>query len=174
MRTATRVTIWLTAVAGLTAGILVMAAGAGASVSFNLQSRTGFIDRGDVIAAAGKRALIANPLVSYQVVQPFTETCTWPDGTSVKATGSDLFFLLFQAETRYALGSDQITGYLLSPTDIIDGETSDPAENRALCWAARGLTDDGSQITQSYAFGPRVSTLTFFGSNGGVSLPFHS
>jgi hypothetical protein len=171
MGTGTRVTIWLTAAAGLTAGILVMAAGAGASVSFNPQTRTGFIGRGDVIAAAGKGALIANPLVSYQVVRPFTETCTWPDGTSVQASGSDLFFLLFQAEARYAPGSRQITGYALSPADIIDGETSDPSEDLALCWQARGLPNDGSNVTQTFAYGPSVTTLTFFGPNGGVPLP---
>lgn len=174
MRRARRMKIWLTVVAVVTAVALGTATAAGASATFNPQTRTGFISRGDVIAAAGKDALVTNPMVSYKVTQPFTETCTWPDGTSVQASGSHFLFILFQAETRYAPGSDKITGFTLSPTDIIDGQTSDPGEDRALCWAARGIPDDGSQIVQTYDFGPSTATLTFFGSTGPVELPFTS
>ena len=174
MSTASRVKIWLTTVVGTTAVALGIAAAAGASATLNPQTRTGFIRRGNVIAAAGKDALVANPMVSYEVNQPFTETCTWPDGTSVQASGSHFLFVLFQAETRYATGSDRITEYTLSPNDIVDGQTSDPEEDRALCWAALGQSDDGSPITQTYDFGPTVSTLTFFGPNGGVQLPFRT
>jgi hypothetical protein len=174
MGMARRIKIWLIAAASVTAVALATAAGAGAMASFNLQTRTGFISRGDVVAAAGKRALQANPLISYVTTQSFTETCTWSDGTSVQASGSHFLFLLFQAETTYAPGSSTIVGYRISPSDIIDGDTSDPDEDRALCWAARGLPDDGSQITQTYVYGPTVSRLTFFGPNGGVELPFHS
>jgi hypothetical protein len=169
-----RTTIWLVALAGLTAIGLATAAGAGAAASFNPQTRTGFISRGDVIATAGKGALIANPMVSYQTTQSFTETCTWSDGTSVQVSGSHFLFLLFQAETERSPGNGTITGYRLSPSDIVDGQTSDPSEDRALCWHARGLPDDGSAITQTYALGRSVSTLTFFGPSGGVALGFRS
>jgi hypothetical protein len=171
MRQTRRVRRWLIAVAGVTAAALATATAAGATVSFNPQTRTGFIGRGDVIGTAGKNALVANPLVAYNFTQSFTETCTWSDGTSVQASGSHFLFLLFQAETRYASGSNKITGYTLSPADVIDGLTSDAAQDRALCWAARGLPDDGSTITQTYDLAPAVRTLTFFGPPGPVVFP---
>jgi hypothetical protein len=167
---ANTVKVRLTAIAGLTAVTLATAAAAGASATFNPQTRTGFISRGDVISAGGKSALVANPMVSYETTQSFTETCTWSDGSSVQASGSHFLFLLFQAETRRARGNGNITGYTLSPSDIVDGQTGDPGEDRGLCWAARGVADDGSPITQTFSFGPRVSTLTFFGPNGGFRV----
>jgi hypothetical protein len=174
MGMARRIKVWLIAAAAVTAVALTTAAAASARATFNVQTRTGFISRGDVVSAAGKGALQANPMISYVSTQSFTETCTFSDGTSVQAQGSTFFFLLFQAETRHAPGSSTVIGYTISPADIVDGETSDPGEARALCWAARGLPEDGSQITQTFDFGPKVSTLTFFGPNGGVELPFHS
>ena len=174
MGTARRARVWLIAAASVTAVALATAAGAGAAASFNVQTRTGFISRGDVLTAGGKAALVSNPMVAYQTTQSFTETCTWANGTSVQANGSHFLFLLFQAETRYAPGSNTITGYAISPSDIVDGQTNDAGEDRALCWQARGLPDNGSQITQTFAFGPTVRTLTFFGPNGGVELPFSS
>src|SRR5438876_3923383 len=98
MGRARRLRVWLIGVVSMTAVALATAAGAGATVSFSPQTRTGFIGRGDVIAAAGKDALVANPMVAYNVTQTFTETCTWSDGTSVQASGSHFLFLLFQAE----------------------------------------------------------------------------
>jgi hypothetical protein len=174
MGTARRLKVWLIAAASVTAVALATAAGAGAKASFSVQTRTGFISRGDVLTAGGKGALVADPLVAYQTTQSFTETCTWTNGTSVQASGSHFLFLLFQAETRYAPGSNKIIGYTISPSDIVDGQTNDAGEDRALCWAARGLSDDGSQITQTFAFGPTVRTLTLFGPSGGVELPFSS
>jgi hypothetical protein len=170
MGTARRVTGWSIAVAGVTAVVLATASGAAASAHFNFQTRTGFISRGTAIAAVGKAGLVANPMVAYQETQNFTETCTWADGTSVQASGSHFLFLLFQAETRYAGNSGKIKGYRFSPADIVDGETSDPGEDRALCWAARGLPDDGSAITQTYQLGPEVETLSL----NGVDVRFHS
>jgi hypothetical protein len=171
-----RAKLWLGVVLGLTAVAVVLATatGAGAAASFNPQARTGFISRGDVMAAGGAGALVADPLIAYQTTQTFTETCTWTNGTSVQASGSHFLFLLFQAETRYAAGSQTITGYRISPADIIDGQTSDAGEDRALCFAARGMPDDGSAITQTFSFGRLVETLTFFGPSGAVALPFHS
>jgi hypothetical protein len=174
MGMARRIKVWLIAAAAVAAVALTTAAGASAMASFNVQTRTGFISRGDVVAAAGKGALQANPMISYLSTRSFVETCTFSDGTSVQANGSDFIFLLFQAETRSAPGTGTIIGYRISPADIVDGETSEPGEDRALCWAARGLPDDGSQITQTFDFGPTLSTLTYFGPSGGVALPFHS
>jgi hypothetical protein len=154
--------------------LLATAAGAGAAASFNPETRTGFISRGDVVSVAGAGALVADPLVAYNASQTFTETCTFADGFSVQASGSHFVFLLFQAETRYAPGNGRIAGYRISPSDIVDGQTSDPDEDRALCWAARDLPDDGSAITQTYTFGRQVKSLTFFGPSGAVALPFHS
>lgn len=174
MVTQRRAKLWLSAFVGMTAVALATATGAGAAASFNPQARTGFISRGDVMAAGGAGALVADPLVAYQTTQTFTETCTWTNGTSVQASGSHFLFLLFQAETRHAPGSQTITGYAISPADIVDGQTNDAGEDRALCWAARGLPDDGSAITQTFSFGRLVKTLTFFGPSGAVALPFHS
>jgi hypothetical protein len=169
-----RAKLWLSAFLGMTAVVLATAAGAGAAASFNPQTRTGFISRGDVMAVGGAGALVADPLIAYQTTQTFTETCTWANGTSVQASGSHFLFLLFQAETRYAPGSHTIIGYTISPADIIDGQTNEPGEDRALCFAARGVPDDGSAITQTFSFGPVVKTLTYFGPSGAVALPFHS
>jgi hypothetical protein len=159
---------------GLIAALLATATGARAAATFNLQTRTGFISRGDVMAAAGARALVADPLVAYNISQAFTETCTFTDGFSVQASGSHFLFLLFQAETRYAPGSRTITGYTISPNDIIDGDTNQADEDRDLCWHARGIPDDGSPVTQTYTFGPQIQSLTFSGPGVAVALPFHS
>jgi hypothetical protein len=174
MGTARRLKVWLIAAASVTVLALAIAAGAEAKASFSVQTRTGFISRGDVLSAGGKGALVADPLVAYQSTQSFTETCTWVNGTSVQASGSQFLFLLFQAETRYAPGSHKIIGYAISPSDIVDGQTNEAGEDRALCWEARGLPDDGSQITQTFAFGPKVTSLTLFGANSAVELPFSS
>jgi len=168
-----RAKIWVSALVGMTAVALATATGAGAAASFNLQTRTGFISRGDVVSAGGANALVANPLVAYDTTQAFTETCTWTNGVSVQASGTHFLFLLFQAEARYAPGSQTITDYTISPADILDGETN-PTSDRSLCFAVRGIADDGSSVTQTYSFGPRVTTLTFSGGGVGVALPFHS
>lgn len=174
MATQRRAKILLLVSLGLTAVVLATATGAGAAASFNPQTRTGFISRGDVVAAAGARALVADPLVAFNFSQAFTETCTWTDGFSTQVSGSHFLFLLFQAETRYAPGSHTITGYRISPADIIDGDTNQADEDRDLCLHARGVSDDGSPITQTYTFGPQVKTLTFFAPGTAVALPFHS
>lgn len=173
MATQVRAKVWLSAVVGMTVVALVTAAGAGAAASFNPQTRTGFISRGEVMSSGGAGALVANPTIAYQSTQAFTETCTWSNGVSVQASGSHFLFLLFQAETRYAPGNGTITGYSISPSDLIDGETN-PTDDRSLCFAARGIPDDGSAITQSFSFGPRVTTLTLFAPSGAVALPFHA
>jgi hypothetical protein len=169
-----RAKIGLIASLGVTALLLATATGAGAAASFNPLTRTGFISRGDVTAAAGARALVADPIVAYNFSQAFTETCTFTDGSSVQASGTHFVFLLFQAETRYAPGSRRITGYTISPADVIDGDTNQPDEDRDLCWQARGVPDDGSPITQTYRLGQQVKTLTFSGPGIAFALPFHS
>lgn len=172
MVTGRRAKVWLIATAAISAVALAMSSGAEAAASFNPQTRTGSISRGDVVAAAGAGALVANPMVVYRTTQAFTETCTWADGVSVQTSGNHFLFLLFQAETRYAPGSQAITGYVVSPSDLVDGETN-PTDDRSLCFAARGTADDGSSITQTYSFGPKITTLTLFGPSGAVALPFH-
>ena len=172
MVTARRAKVWLIATAGMSAVALATSAGAHAAASFNPQTRTGSISRGDVVAAAGAGALVANPMVAYQTTQAFTETCTWASGVSVQVSGSHFLFLLFQAETRYAPGSQTITSYTILPSDLVDGETN-PTDDRSLCFAARGIPDDGSSITQTYSFGPKITTLTFFSPSGAVAVPFH-
>jgi hypothetical protein len=127
-----------------------------------------------VVSAGGASALAANPFVTYKQTQAFTETCTWTNGVSVQASGSHFFFLVFQAETRYAPGSNNITGYSISPSDIVDGGDDQFDGGRSLCFHARGIPDDGSSITQTFSLGPKITTLTFFGPSGSVELPFHS
>jgi hypothetical protein len=165
-----RAKLWLSAFIGMTALALGIAGTARASASFNTDTRSGFVSRGDVIAAGGKDALVANPFVVYNAIHPFTETCTWPNGTSVQASGHSFLFLLYQAETMYAPGSGTITGYTFSLHDLIDGETDPVDPTRAACFAARGLHDDGSAITQALQWGPVVRTLTL----NATVLPFHS
>jgi len=171
-----RAKLWLSAFVGMTAVALTAASGAGAA-SFNPQTRTGFISRGDVMSTGGARALVANPFVAYLDTQAFTETCTWANGVSVQASGTHFLFLLFQAEARYAPGNGNITGYTISPSDIADGGTT-PIDDRTLCFDVRsaelGIPPDGSSVTQTYSFGPRVKTLTFFGGGVAVALPFQS
>jgi hypothetical protein len=168
-----RAKVWLSAFVGIATVALATAASAGAAASFNPRTRTGFISRGEVMSAGGAGALVANPMVAYRTTQAFTEKCTWANGTSVEARGTHVLFLLFQAETRYAHGKQRITGYSISPADLVDGETN-PTDDRSLCFAARGIPDDGSAITQKYSFRPQVKTLTYFGPRGAIALPFHS
>lgn len=174
MATHRRAKIGLIASLGMIAVLLATATGAGASASFNPQTRTGFISRGDVVAAAGTSALVADPIVAYNFSQAFTETCTFTDGFSLQVSGTHFLFLLFQAVTRYAPGSRTIIGYTISPADIIDGDTNQPDEDRDLCWQARGIPDDGSPISQTYTFGPQMKSLTFSGPGIAFALPFRS
>lgn len=168
-----RARVWLGAFAGITAVMLATASGAGAAANFNPLSRTGFISRGQVVSAGGAGALVANPVVAYDTSQNFTETCTWANGVSVQASGTHFLLLVFQPEARYAPDNGNITGYSISPSDLIFGDTT-PISDRSLCFHVRGIADDGSSITQTYSFGPRITTLTFFGPSGSFELPFHS
>jgi hypothetical protein len=71
-------------------------------------------------------------------------------------------------------GNGTITGYFISPGDLIDGDTTPhgPPDLTALCWEARGVTSNGTAVTADIASLPSTSTLTFFGGTGPLNLGF--
>jgi hypothetical protein len=158
------------AVAG---AILAFSAGtAAAKANYDVASQSGFISRGDVIAAGGKDALVANPVIRFTAETRMRLTCTWPDSTQSSTTLETTVLVLFHAETRTA-GNGTITGYFLSRADVFDSEIFPPFENdRATCFSLRGLTDNGSPVQTDTALLGTTSELTFFGPSGPFDLSF--
>jgi hypothetical protein len=153
--------------AAVAACLLLVAIGAGKSTAANFDpaSQSGFISRGDVIAAGGKGALIANPVVTYTLTMRSQLTCTWPDSTQRSTTLTSYLFRNFRADTRYA-GNGTITGYFLSQSNEFDSDIEPPFFNEeAICWSLLGLPD-GGPVQMSDAVLPSSSSLTFFGPNG--------
>jgi hypothetical protein len=150
---------------------LVGAGAASATVRYDPSTQSGFIGRGDVIAAAGKDALIPDPVVLFASSTHYTLTCTWPDQTQRRATIERTTFVLFRAATRYAPGSGTITGYSLTPGNIFDGGVSPPAPDSVICWSLLGQADNGTAVDLQYENTSVVEALTYFGPNP-VQLPF--
>lgn len=162
--------LWGTTSVGLLLLALSAASAAGAAVSYDPSSNSAFISRGDVIASAGKSALIENPVVAFQSTTDYTLTCTWPDQAQRSVNLERSFYVLHRAQTRYAPGSGTITGYSLSGDTIFDGGSSPPVPDIVICWALLGQADDGTAVDLQYQNVSRVDTLTFFGPNGAIQL----
>jgi hypothetical protein len=150
---------------------LVGAGAASATVRYDPSTQSGFIGRGDVIAAAGKNALVPDPVVLYTSSTQYTLTCTWPDQTQRRVTIQRTNFVLFHAVTRYAPGSGTITGYSLAHDNIFDGGISPPFPDSVICWSLLGRSDDGTAVDLQYDNPSVVEALTYFGPNP-VQLPF--
>jgi hypothetical protein len=145
--------------------LLAIAAGTSAAANFDPVSQSGFISRGDVIAAGGKGALIPNPVVTYTLTVRNALTCTWPNSTQRSTTLTSFLFRNFRADTRYA-GNGTITGYFLSQSNEFDSDIEPPFFNEeAICWSLLGLPDSGPVQTSEEPL-PSSSSLTFFGPNG--------
>lgn len=153
----------------------LLAIGAGtafAKASYDISTQSGFISRGDVIAAGGKGALIANPVIIFTQQRWFRLTCTWPDSTQLSTTTQSSLFIQYQAETRYA-GNGTITGYSFTRDDITDSQMSPPFDtSRETCWALRGLPDDGASLVTDETPLRTTSELTFAGPSGPIDLSF--
>jgi len=94
-------------------GVLALAAAsaAAASVSYDASRNAWFIGRGDVIAAAGKDALVPSGTIGVASFFDDTLRCTYSDGTQTTPTFHDVLDSIFTAEPRYAPGNNTITGY---------------------------------------------------------------
>jgi hypothetical protein len=153
----------------------LFAIGAGtalAKASYDISSQSGFISRGDVIAAGGKGALIANPVITFTQNTWYRLTCTWPDSTQLSTTTQSSLFIQYQPETRYA-GNGTITGYFLSRDDEVASQMSPPFDtSRQTCLALRGLPDNGTPIQTDATPLRTTSRLTFFGPAGPFDLDF--
>jgi hypothetical protein len=163
---------WVTITLGVGLACLVTAGVAAAKVSYDPATRAGFIGRGDVIAAAGKAGLIADPIVTFTSTTSYNLTCTWPDQTQRSADLERTLFLVYRAKARYAAGNNTITGYSLTQDAIIDGGESLPFPDSFICWALLGRSDDGTPVALQYQGVSEVETLTYFAPNGAVELPF--
>lgn len=145
---------------------------AGAKASYDIASQSGFISRGDVIAAGGKGALIPNPVVEFTMTIHTRLTCTWPDSTQRSTTMDSTLTILYRAETRFA-GNGTITGYFLSRADEFDSEIEPPFdESTEICWSLRGIADDGTPIQKDTTPLGTTTELTFFGPSGPFDLDF--
>src|SRR5262249_49687738 len=161
------------AAAAVVACLLATWAGtAGATVSYDVNSQSGFIGRGDVIAAGGKGALIANPVVRFTLEIRTHLTCTWPDSTQRSTTMESTLLILYRADTRYA-GNSTITGYLLSRSNEFDTEIIPPfVDETATCWSLLGVADNGTPVQTDTTPLGTTSELTFFGPSGPFDLGF--
>ncbi len=136
---------WLMLIAGVATLAAATAGAASATVTYDPLTDHGFIGRGDVIAYAGKAALVAAPLVSFTRQWDVTVSCEWQDGTRQQATTTLSYFILQEAVPRYAPGKDIITGYALVRL-IVDGVVPLPGWEVGACYAATGGADHGSLI----------------------------
>jgi hypothetical protein len=162
--------LWATTTVGLVLLALSATSAADAAASYDPSSNTGFISRGDVIANAGKAALIPDPVVAFESTTDYTLTCTWPDQEQRSLNLERSSFALHRAQTRYAPGSGAITGYSLSQDTIFDGGSSPPVPDVVICWSLLGRADDGTAVDLHYQNVSSVATLTFFGPNGPIQL----
>jgi hypothetical protein len=140
--------------------LLAIGAGTSTAANFDPSSQSGFISRGDVIAAGGKSALVANPVVTYTQTMRTRLTCTWPDTTQLSTTLTSRLFRNYVADTRYA-PNGTITGYFLSQANEFDSQIDPPFLNEtAICWSLRGQTDDGTPVQTSDEQISSSATLT--------------
>jgi hypothetical protein len=110
---------WLTMLVALTVALMAVGS-ASADAWFNPESGTGFIGRGDVIAYAGKDALVmpslltGTPEVTWTGWRDETATCIYDDGSTRTLTPyPTLWAKNWIPGARFAPGSDNITGYVL-------------------------------------------------------------
>jgi hypothetical protein len=88
---------------------LIGAGAAAATVTF--EQGVFSIGRGDVIAYAGKDALVEHPVVEYSVTAQGTSTCVYADGARLAVTWNSTGYWRWWAEARHAPGNGNITGY---------------------------------------------------------------
>lgn len=158
--------------AALAGCLLALGAGTSTAAGFDPSSQTGYISRGDVISAGGKGALIANPVISYTFTVRARLTCTWQDSTQLSAPMTTTVLRLYHAETRVS-GNGTITGYFISPGDLFESQITPPGfDAQEMCWAIRGVTDDGSTVDTDVTQLSTASALTFFGPTGSFNLGF--
>ena len=144
---------------------------AGAKASYDLASQSGFISRGDVIAAGGKDALVPDPTVTFTRTFRMGLTCTWPDSTRRSTTLSSTVFIQSVAETRYA-GNGNITGYLLSRNDVVFSDITPFPDATATCWSLLGLVSNGTPVQTDMTPLGTTSELSFVGPSGPFDLGF--
>jgi hypothetical protein len=159
------------AVAGCLFAICAGTAGAKANgAAFDVSSQSGFISRGDVIAAGGKDALVASPVVRFTMETRMRLTCTWPDNTQRTTTMESTLLLLYRADTRVA-ENGTITGYFLSKSNQFDAEIIPPfTDETATCWSLLGVADNGTPVQTDETPLGTSSELTFFGPSGAFDL----
>jgi hypothetical protein len=146
--------------------LFAIGVGTSAAANFDPATESGFISRGDVIAAGGKSALITNPVVTYSLTTRSRLTCTWPDSTQLSTTLTSVLFRNFLPDTRYA-GNGTITGYVLSKDNEFNSEIDPPFFNEeAICWSLLSLPDQGPSVQMSVEQLSTSSALTFFTGPG--------
>jgi hypothetical protein len=163
---------YLAGVAAAGCLLAIWAGTAGATVSYDVNSQSGFIGRGDVIAAGGKDALIPNPVVRFTLEISTRLTCTWPNSTQRSTTMESTLLILYRADTRYA-ANGTITGYFLSRSNEFDAEIIPPfVDETATCWSLLGVADNGTPVETDTTPLGTTSELTFFGPSGPFDLSF--
>src|SRR4029078_10641414 len=100
-----------------------------------------------------------------------TLTCNWPDHTQRQVALERTAFVLFQATTRYAVGTGQVTGSSLAPGNIVDGGAAPPVPDATICWSLLGSADDGTPVVVQQLGMTQADSLVFFGPTP-VQLPF--
>lgn len=139
-----------------------VATGTARAAGYDPVSQSGFINRGEVIAAGGKAALIPNPIVAYTLTMRSRLTCTWPDSTQLSTTLVSTLNRDYLADTRFA-GNGTITGYFLSPSNEFNSEIDPPFfDDTAICWSLRGVPDDGTPVQTDVEQLSSSAELTFF------------
>jgi hypothetical protein len=147
--------------------LFAIGAATATAANFDPTSESGFISRGDVIAAGGKGALISNPVVTYSLTMRSRLTCTWPDGTQFSTILTSVLFRNFNAAARYAPGSENITGYSVSKDNEFNSEIDPPFFNdQAICGTLHSLPADGTPVLADVEQISTSSALTFFTAPG--------
>jgi len=97
-------------IVAVAAGLTLAAVGT-ASGSNRKATSTMFISRGDVIASAGKDALVPTPVITHVIAFNQSWSCTYEDGTTVAVSAVVHNAVLYYGQARTAPGNGMITGY---------------------------------------------------------------
>ncbi len=164
---------------GILSSLLIALATAGIASGeawFNLNTGAAFVGRGDVIAAAGKDALvIPDPmaadlspfLLTWVGSEDWVLSCRYSDGSTKVFTYTYTRGSMGFPHARLAPGNGNITGYTYGPEDNLfwPDDMGPVAEGCSAMTPAGAYTVDGGAISHSALY----DTHLYF---GGADIPY--
>ncbi len=147
---------------------LAAASAATADASWSLETRTGFLGRGDVIAAVGKLGLVPSPQATLYLYRSGVRTCVFSDGSQSVVPDSAYLLFTMTPIPRFAPGSQTISGYQLPAPTRFEGGGSEASLSTCFGLAFRnGVTLVDAPLSDT----PWVPTLYYSYPGSATSVP---